>query len=96
MIGHSLGRMDMCFDIGSQHLGCRGQNTSRIQHKEVLTPSNLFIFFMQAIEFAVSHDRLASQSQILHRAPFCQNGAKSEFEMCFGPSTLGAGAKTCL
>ena len=26
----------------------------------------------------------------------CQNGAKSGFEMCFGPSTLGAGAKTRL
>ena len=25
----------MCFDIGSQHLGCWGQNTSRIQNKEV-------------------------------------------------------------
>ena len=25
----------MCFDIGSQHVGCRGQNTSRIQNKEV-------------------------------------------------------------
>ena len=32
MIGHSLGRMEMCFDIESQHLGCWGQNTSRIQH----------------------------------------------------------------
>ena len=31
-------------------------------------------------------------------APFFQNGlqAKSGFEMCFGPSTLGAGAKTRL
>ena len=26
---------EMCFDIGSQHLGCWGQNTSRIQNKEV-------------------------------------------------------------
>ena len=25
----------MCFDIGSQHIGCWGQNTSRIQNKEV-------------------------------------------------------------
>ena len=25
----------MCFDIGSRHLGCWGQNTSRIQNKEV-------------------------------------------------------------
>ena len=25
----------MCFGIGSQHLGCWGQNTSRIQNKEV-------------------------------------------------------------
>ena len=32
----------------------------------------------------------------LHNAPFFQNGAKSGFEMCFGPSTLGAGAKTRL
>ena len=32
----------------------------------------------------------------LHRAPFFQNGTKSGFEMCFGPSTLGAGAKTRL
>ena len=31
-----------------------------------------------------------------HRAPFFQNGGKSGFEMCFGPSTLGAGAKTRL
>ena len=30
----------------------------------------------------------------LHRSPLClTNGAKSGFEMCFGPSTLGAGAK---
>ena len=34
--------------------------------------------------------------QIVIRAPFFQNGAKSGFEMCFGPSTLGAGAKTRL
>ena len=27
---------------------------------------------------------------------FFQNGAKSGFEICFGPSTLGAGAKTRL
>ena len=26
---------EMCFDIGSRHLGCCGQNTSRIQNKEV-------------------------------------------------------------
>ena len=32
----------------------------------------------------------------LHNAPFFQNGAKSGFEMCFGLSTLGAGAKTRL
>ena len=34
----------------------------------------------------------------LNRAPFFQNGlqAKSGFEMCFGPGTLGAGAKTRL
>ena len=25
----------MCFDIGSRHLGCWGQNTSRIQNREV-------------------------------------------------------------
>ena len=25
----------MCFDIGSRHLGCWGQTTSRIQNKEV-------------------------------------------------------------
>ena len=31
--------------------------------------------------------------KFLHRAPFFQNGAKSGFEMCFGPSTLGAGAE---
>ena len=35
MIGHSLGRMEMRFDIGSQHLGCWGQNTSGIQNEEV-------------------------------------------------------------
>ena len=34
--------------------------------------------------------------KFLRRAPFYQNGAKSGFEMCFGPSTLGAGDKTCL
>ena len=38
MIGHSLGGIEMCFDIASQHLGCWGQNTSRIQHKDVSTP----------------------------------------------------------
>ena len=26
---------EMCFDIGSQHLGCWGQSTPRIQNKEV-------------------------------------------------------------
>ena len=31
--------------------------------------------------------------KILHRSLIFQNGAKSGFEMCFGPSTLGAGAK---
>ena len=43
---------------------------------------------------------VARQSQILttRPAPFSQNGlqAKSGFEMCFGLSTLGAGAKTRL
>ena len=34
--------------------------------------------------------------KFLHNAPFFQNGAKSGFEMCFGLSTLGAGAKTRL
>ena len=36
--------------------------------------------------------------KFLHNAPFFQNGlqAKSGFDMCFGPSTLGAGAKTRL
>ena len=34
--------------------------------------------------------------KFLRRAPFYQNGAKSGFEMCFGPSTSGAGAKTRL
>ena len=32
--------------------------------------------------------------KILRNAPFFQNGAKSGFEMCSGPSTSGAGAKT--
>ena len=31
-----------------------------------------------------------------HCYPFFQNGAKSGFEMCFGPSTVGAAAKTRL
>ena len=39
---------------------------------------------------------LAVNLKILHNAPFFQNGAKSGFEMCFGLSTLGAGAKTRL
>ena len=39
----------MCFDIGSRHLGCWGQNTSRIQHEEVLTHLNYGSFFCQAI-----------------------------------------------
>ena len=34
--------------------------------------------------------------KFLHNAPFFQNGAKSGFEMCFGLSTLGAGAKSRL
>ena len=39
----------------------------------------------------------ARQSKILTSRPlFFQNGAKSGFEMCFGPSTQGAGAKTRL
>ena len=38
----------------------------------------------------------AHMSQILTTLPFLKNGAKSGFEMCFGPSTLGAGAKTRL
>ena len=39
-----------------------------------------------------------SQSRSLHRSPSFQNGlqAKSGVEMCFGSSTLGAGAKTRL
>ncbi len=37
-----------------------------------------------------------SISKIYTTPPFFQNGAKSGFEMCFGPSTLGAGAKTRL
>ena len=32
---------EMCFDIGSRHLRCWGQNTSRIQNKEVYAPLNL-------------------------------------------------------
>ena len=32
--GQAKSRFEMCFDIGSQHLGCWGQNTSRIQNKE--------------------------------------------------------------
>ena len=35
-------------------------------------------------------------SQSISAPLFFQNGAKSGFEMCFGPSTLGAGAKTRL
>ena len=42
------------------------------------------------------HADVARPSQILHPASFFQNGAKSGFEMCFGPSTLGAGVKTRL
>ena len=42
-------------------------------------------------------EHAARQSQTRSTSPpFCQNGAKSGFEMCFGPSTLGAGAKTRL
>ena len=31
----------MCFDIGSPHLGCWGQTTSRIQNKEVRANSSI-------------------------------------------------------
>ena len=34
---------EMCFDIGSQHLGCWGQNTSRIQNKEVYATFTLHL-----------------------------------------------------
>ena len=45
----------------------------------------------------MTHHALARQSHILTSPPFFfQNGAKSSFEMCFGPSTLGVGAKTRL
>ena len=39
------------------------------------------------------HLQVGRQSQFLHRTPFFQIGAQSGFEMCFGPSTLRAGAK---
>ena len=40
--------------------------------------------------------QVGRQSKITSRLFFFQNGAKPGFEMCFGPSTLGAGAKTRL
>ena len=40
----------------SQHPRCWGQNTSRIQHKEVLTPSKLCFCFFQAITAVGSLD----------------------------------------
>ena len=36
---------EMCFDIGSQHFGCWGQNKSRIQHNEVHPTSYYYSFF---------------------------------------------------
>ena len=52
----------MCFDIGSQHLRCWGQNTSRIQNKEIyatlcLQALELIHFFitlyLQAVNFFI-------------------------------------------
>ena len=48
---------EMCFDIGSQHLGYWGQNTSRIQNKEVYAPRSTL--YLQARRLAdLTHVRL--------------------------------------
>ena len=41
----------MCFDIGSGHRGCWGQNTSRIQNKQVYA---IFVFAGQRREFRLA------------------------------------------
>ena len=54
------------------------------------------IFFLRSLNSKCSSvpcGPLSLDLKILHNAPFFQNGAKSGFEMCFGLSTLGAGAK---
>ena len=42
----------ICFDIGSLHLGCGGQNTSRIKHNGSLNPhliyNSFFSFFLSS------------------------------------------------
>ena len=53
------------------------------------------LYEVKYIDLVSLEAKQASQSQKFTPRPFFfQNGAKSGFEMCFGPSTLGAGAKT--
>ena len=44
----------MCFDIGSRQLGCWGQNTSRIQNKEVYATLYLQALYRYALGALVS------------------------------------------
>ena len=85
---------EMWFDIGSRHLGCWGQNTSRIQNKEVYATLCLQATCDGKPLTAVTPGQLITNYHIV--PPFFQTCAKSGFAMWFGPSTLGAGAKTRL
>ena len=59
----------------------------------MVTKGRVFLMLLVGVFISKAHNL-----KNFHHAPFFQNGlqAKSGFEMCFGPSTLGAGAKTRL
>ena len=82
---------EMCFDIGSRHLGCWGQNTSRIQHNEVFTPPDLWIFLIQAVVTVLASTagrcgrrlRTAAEpvNHIIHHGPLCKMAPNSQAVM---------------
>ena len=67
----------------------------RIRGEASLSTSSVRFSFDRYAQFSSE----AVNLELFHRYPFFQNGAKCGFEMCFGPSTMGAGcagAKTRL
>ena len=77
-------------DLGSRYLGCWGQNTSRIQHKEVETPSTYDSFFPgHHCGRRVHHDHGAAR---LVPVQVRSSGANAPFTMptpcCYGPITM--------
>ena len=63
----------MCFDIGSQHLGCWGQNTSRIQNKEVYTT-----LYLQAPPSPPSPERMTVSDAAAEWDEFFYNKLKDQ------------------